>query len=515
MIFKSNKLLQILKLKLQDIQIDQNLISDTNELELCDNLLNAIQNFDGEHGVKFNFIDELIEENFLDESEQKDPVYEDESSRDFGDQNEYLSMDYMMRVFEYTQDHPNHTIKTISNRFRKVTSDRQKNRIIQYVLESGNRNQKLLQITNYTFEQFKLSREMKSPVHDSDLRRWALSKSNELKLDNFVASHSWLNKFKNKFRISSRKVSKFVSVKSSRNSEEIENESVELILKFNDIYKENFEPTEILNTDQSGFRYHHLGNRTLSFKGEKMTSIVVPSLNPTTHSYTIQPVIDMAGNLLSPLFIVLKESGNKFGPIVSANLPSFSNINVKCSKSGKLDSNLFREWVDECLDKMVEEKCLLFLDGWRGQTKNDQFELDEKQILVEYFPDGSTSFMQPCDIVLFHPWKDMVKRFTNHILLKQSDIDVCQRNNILKLHSLIHNQFCSSSFKPMWRYGWYKCGFLNDHVRYENLKEICFDFNKSICDTNGCSKLPFIECAYSFCKKVMCIDCFFKSYHFH
>jgi len=72
---------------------------------------------------------------------------------------------------------------------------------------------------------------------------------------------------------------------------------------------------------------------------EQTVERVVQSVSSTTHSYTIQPIISCSGNLLSPLFIVLKEADGKFGPRVEENLFRPTNV-VKASKSGKMTSGI-------------------------------------------------------------------------------------------------------------------------------------------------------------------------------
>jgi len=68
------------------------------------------------------------------------------------------------------------------------------------------------------------------------------------------------------------------------------------------------------NSDQSGFQLEIHSGRSLSHQGIKKVQRVVQSLATTTHSYTIQAIISCDGNLLSPLFNVLKEANGRFGP---------------------------------------------------------------------------------------------------------------------------------------------------------------------------------------------------------
>ena len=73
----------------------------------------------------------------------------------------------------------------------------------------------------------------------------------------------------------------------------------------------HYTPEEILNTDQAGIELEMHSPRTLSHKGEDVTIARVRSKNATMHSYTIQPITTLAGQLLGPVFICLKEPKGK------------------------------------------------------------------------------------------------------------------------------------------------------------------------------------------------------------
>jgi len=98
---------------------------------------------------------------------------------------------------------------------------------------------------------------------------------------------------------------------------------------------EQFGSENIYNSDQSGFQLEIYSGRSLSNQGIKKVQCVVQSLVSTTYSYTIQPIILCDGNLLSPLFIVLKETNGRFRPKVEKNLFRPTNIIIKASQSDK------------------------------------------------------------------------------------------------------------------------------------------------------------------------------------
>ena len=58
-------------------------------------------------------------------------------------------------------------------------------------------------------------------------------------------------------------------------------------------------------------------------------------------------------------------------------------------------------------------------------------------------PKGTTGKIQLLDVYGFRIWKNFTKRFSDTVLLLESNINLDERNNILKLQSLIHNQLSS------------------------------------------------------------------------
>lgn len=68
-----------------------------------------------------------------------------------------------------------------------------------------------------------------------------------------------------------------------------------------------YDPDYVINTDQSSIELELHSTRTLSFKGEKDTTLSVHSKNATTHSFTVRPCGSLSGKLVGPLFPCLKE----------------------------------------------------------------------------------------------------------------------------------------------------------------------------------------------------------------
>lgn len=161
-------------------------------------------------------------------------------------------------------------------------------------------------IEKHVVEQFNEARMQFLSVHDFDFKRWAMHKAIEFPGLNFKASESWLLCLKKRNGISSRKVQKFVSFRSIRDREEIlanaENYRAEMLPII-----EEYDPKKVWNTDQTGFKYEILSTRSLSHKGEKMTLGASHSpKNKATHSYTVQYIISLAGEIVGDAFICLQ-----------------------------------------------------------------------------------------------------------------------------------------------------------------------------------------------------------------
>lgn len=80
-----------------------------------------------------------------------------------------------------------------------------------------------------------------------------------------------------------------------------------------------------------------------------------------------------------------------------------------------------------------------------------------------------------------------VRTFSDAVIVNNYDVNLHLRNNIIKLQSLIHNKLSSPRFKNVFKYGWYKSGYLSDHPdKFENPVAYCF-FKKeteiTLCNT--------------------------------
>lgn len=226
-----------------------------------------------------------------------------------------FSLEFMKKVISFydardSKGRKKHSWKSTKHHFKSVPHRQYITRFRHYIQQQGTTQEKVQIIDDFVYDMFEEARENVLPVHDRDLKRWALQKANEYSNFIFEASNGWLQLFKHRHHICSRKITKLVTRHHTEDANAII-ESADLFVRDTKRQMQNYAHEEILNTDQVGLELELHSNRTLSYQGEKVTVVRVRSKNTTTHSYTIQLMISAAGKLVGPLFLCLKEQKGK------------------------------------------------------------------------------------------------------------------------------------------------------------------------------------------------------------
>jgi len=369
-------------------------------------------------------------------------------------------------------------------------------------------------IEEFTYQKFKTARQSMLCVSDRDLKFWARSQAHSTDMK-FKASESWIYSFKKRYRIVSRKITNYSSVKEIEEKPEIIKRGWQFV---NNVKEECCDiPTEsVFNFDQSGVNYALRYNRTLSTAGEKETSCSAKSISATTHSHSIMPLLSMDGKLHGKLLVCLQEQAAEFGKRVKQSLEIPENIYLVCSKSGKLDKGIMKRWLNDCVSPIASnhERIVLIYDSWTGQTDSSLY--DNVPNLAKRFqiPAKTTSFTQPLDVYFFRQYKVLRRKLADRVQLDGLEINLHSRDNVIKMHSLIYNQLQSALFQPMLKYSWYACKYTNERAgRFLNVNELLFDMSCLDCDEISCQEFAFIRCSH--CRSHLCIKHFFVSFHYH
>ena len=249
------------------------------------------------------------DESMLDEKENEE-MDEDWKDREVALEKYHLrsfSEEFMHQVIDFVDyagpgSKHGRSWKAIHHRFRTIPTKRYISRFRKYLEHHGTKRQKTQDLDNLVYKKLADARQKNLVVHDLDIQRWGLKIAKKIKLEDFHASHGWLENFKNRHQLTSLKITNFVSHHQVENREVIEKSKRNFILEFKNV-SPHFKPSEIFNTDQTGIEKELHSNRTISFVGEKRTFAAVQSKNATTHSYTLQPTISLDGRLFETIYL--------------------------------------------------------------------------------------------------------------------------------------------------------------------------------------------------------------------
>jgi len=136
-----------------------------------------------------------------------------------------------------------------------------------------------------------------------------------------------------------------------------------------------------------------------------------------------------------------------------------------------------------------------------------------KSVVLKKIPSGTTAKIQPLDVYGFRVWKNFARYLSDKIILMDYDLKLHLRNNIIKLQSLVHNQLSSPRYVNIFKYSWYKSGYLTEKPpRCDNPVDFSFAFGNIKCELEKCNDVSIIRCGW--CKKSLCLKQYFDDYHF-
>lgn len=231
--------------------------------------------------------------------------------------------------------------------------------------------------------------------------------------------------------------------------------------------------------------------------------------------------MSLSGKLLPHVYICLQESTGCFGPRVQKSVDEYAakytNVIITSSKSGKLTTDLYKKYLTDVMKPYVQEnKCLLLIDSWGGQTNPqiyDELFQDEDGLptcSIKVIPPKCTPLVQPCDVYFYRQVKNLIKKLQNCTYLIEKEEEITSREACIKLHSIIHHQLSVQVFSDMLRYAWFAAGLCDERSCFQNVNQVCFSMEtlKKPCN---CKRAAFITCAR--CGQNYCFPCFFDEYH--
>ena len=116
------------------------------------------------------------------------------------------------------------------------------------------------------------------------------------------------------------------------------------------------------------------------------------------------------------------------------------------------------------------------MDSWSGQCEKTVREVipPHVNLKLKIIPKGTTGMIQPLDVYGFR-LNNFVRKFSDIVILLNYNVNLHERNNIIRMQSLTHNQPSSQRFQDVFKYGWCKSGYaVTKPTNFKNPVEFCF-----------------------------------------
>ncbi|XP_025154118.1 uncharacterized protein LOC112588423 [Harpegnathos saltator] len=289
--------------------------------------------------------------------------------------------DVKLKIVMTANEHPNWSFRTLQSKFKQhLHYHSEVARFRKYILSGGNYWDKLQLIKRNVYDRFTEAREQRQLVTRRLLQQWAMAAAVQYnkqgeeseehgKAFRFVASNTWLTSFLHEYKISNRRVVRYLSKREIISPQAV----MEYAVHFQELIRSispDYDPDFIVNSDQTGCEYRVNVART--YTGEKFVQLYIGDLNKVTHSYTAQYSVTQSGKLLNKVFVCLQKTSDIFGVRVQKEIDALlllcKNVVPVCSKSGKLTTSLYQQYLKLVLKPYVGNHQFLFLvDSWGGQ----------------------------------------------------------------------------------------------------------------------------------------------------
>lgn len=177
------------------------------------------------------------------------------------------------------------------------------------------------------YDRFTEARNEKQLVTRRQLQQWTMSAAMQFRdadeeegnVFKFSASTSWLTNFIKNYKISNRRVVRYISKKEMQSPEQISKSAIHF-QNLIQLISADYDSDYVINTDQTGCEYRVNVSKTYTHTGEKTVELFLGDINKITHSYTAQYSMTKSGKLLNKVFVCLQEPGDTFGVHVQAEV---------------------------------------------------------------------------------------------------------------------------------------------------------------------------------------------------
>ncbi|XP_003744474.1 tigger transposable element-derived protein 6-like [Galendromus occidentalis] len=237
------------------------------------------------------------------------------------------------------------------------------------------------------------------PISSSWLQEKAKSLAAEQGDSDFKASNKWLEGFKQRHRLSSKRT--------CGEAAKVNQEDVNQWLENNEGILNDYSCEDIFNADETGFFYKMMPNRTVHFKGE-----ACHGGEQAKDRFTVLLCANFAGTeKLLPLVIGHSRNPRCF-PKLAKREAFHDSAKLGChyrsQKRAWMDTAIFTEWLLKIEGDFRKQKrrVLLLLDNFKGH----EVDIELNHVKILFLPPRTTSKSQPMDQGIICNVKQLYKK---------------------------------------------------------------------------------------------------------
>lgn len=276
-------------------------------------------------------------------------------------------------------------------------------------INGGGRKNLFPELENQTMEWFRKQRDRKLVVTYASFRKQAQLIAKSLNIDQLKFSTSWIRGVCKRNKISNRRITHKTQADNCNDLLELKR-IVDPYLQNVQYKSRDYDPKNILNMDETPCYFDMLGDSTLHFKGAK--SVEGLTTGHSKSRFTVVLCTTMSGIYLrtTVIFKGLKK-------IPKINCPK--NIYLAVSPGGTMNTPLMKLWANECLKRrnglFSNQKSLLLMDSFGSHTAQEITAYIDEECKTEVIllPPKTTSFLQPLDVSVNHPFKVALRKEWN------------------------------------------------------------------------------------------------------
>jgi hypothetical protein len=218
----------------------------------------------------------------------------------------------------------------------------------------------------------------------------------------FRASDGWLQKF---MTLNSLSLRRHTSIQQKLPGD-LEKKLEEFMSSVQALRKRHDFPSNlIINMDETPIFFDTQGERTVNKKGVREVRVRGTTGGKKCVTFVVACASD--GKMLKPMVIVKGKTSKSIKNIQYSS----KEVCVAHQNNAWMDNRLMCTWIKEVLVKYTKHKhCLLVFDSFRGHLMEDvSTALNKANVTTVVIPGGCTSKVQPIDVCLHRPIKDMVR----------------------------------------------------------------------------------------------------------